>query len=235
MRLGPAVPWPLPLAALRGFKRCFAAFVGPGCRPAASGLGPSAPPGPGLRPPTARSPLASSLARCLGLVAAGPLRLGRLGRSPGVARCGGPRPLSGPLPGCRPRGLSGGLRCAWALRGSAGSLGGRPWPSPPRPPLPLRPLARPCAAFRRPGSPSASAPSGRCAAAGAPLPRCVAGGGLGPWRGLFRLRRRPAPGAASWGCCSGPSRGLGAPYVRAEGRPGCCSRVIPIGNLSVGG
>lgn len=174
--VGP-LPSRLPLAPFRGL-RCVCGASRP-WRPSALRLGRAFAPPPlrasGCGPLRVARFVPRSLPWPLGPP---PLRLGRLRGSPGVGRCGVPRPPVGPLPGRRPRGLPGGLRCGPLSAGCG---------------LPLVALAplrvALCARARRPGSPSPC----RWPLAGPrslrARPRCLAGGGWPPTGGLFRLRR----------------------------------------------
>ena len=146
------------------------------------------------------APLASSLARWLGLPARGPApRSG--GRSPrGSPPAGGSsarlRPLSAGSARASLRGPpSRGLRLA--LRGSAGSLGGRPWPVSG---LGFGPSRGPS---RRPGSPFARPPpaGGGSSPCGARPGLVAPGGRRGPAGRFWRLCRPPGLG----------SRGVGLP------------------------
>lgn len=210
---GPRVRAPGALAALP---------LGPHPSPVARPFGPGFSGAPGLRPPLAAAwpapacggwalgrsgfacrfaaPLASSLARWLGLPARGPApRSG--GRSPrGSPPAGGSsarlRPLSAGSARASLRGPpSRGLRLA--LRGSAGSLGGRPWPVSG---LGFGPSRGPS---RRPGSPFARPPpaGGGSSPCGARPGLVAPGGRRGPAGRFWRLCRPPGLG----------SRGVGLP------------------------
>ena len=104
---------------------------------------------------------------------------------PGVGRCGVPRPAAGPLPGCRPPGLSGGLRL-----GPLSAVCGPPcvgWAA-------LACLrASLCAPSRRPGAPLCPPPvGGPQGAAPSGVPSLVAARGrLVRPKGPPLTRRRP--------------------------------------------
>ena len=146
------------------------------------------------------APLASSLARWLGLPARGPApRSG--GRSPrGSPPAGGSSAPASPPRSARlaPRVASLGLALCLALRGSAGSLLGRPWPvsglglarsAPPRvPPGPPPACGRGVLALR--GSARARCARGAARPCG-PLLAALPPPGLGdPWRGVAAVWRQ---------------------------------------------
>lgn len=191
----------------------------PGCPPQAAGLSGTSGPCPPLRgrlararlrpagPPAAWASAAASRHRSLrpSLAASAFRRGGPAPRSGGRSPRGSP-PAGGSSPRLRPlsagsaRGSLRVLPCRGlrlALRGSAGSLGGRPWPVSG---LGLGPLRAPPAA---PGPPS-PAPRLR---AGGPRPAGLGPGSLRPWGGAA-LR-------AAFGGSAAP-RAFGAPWRKCR-------------------